>query len=185
MHYNAINPKNINMNVSKTVNPSAKYFLIPEIITETYWIVERVLDGDTLIVKEEFCKESKEIRLYGLDAPEVHMSRKMREDEAKSHLPASLLLELGLKSLNYVLQVCPPGTRITLLTEAKHQLDFWLRQLAYVILPTGECLNELLIENGWAKASHSYYCSMLTEYQQLNFEAKQQTKGIYLFTENF
>ena len=96
MHYNVFNPTYTNMTVSKTVNPSAKYFQIPEIITETFWIVERVLDGDTIIAKEEFGQESKEIRLYGLDAPEVHMSRKMREDEAKSHLPAALLLELGL-----------------------------------------------------------------------------------------
>ena len=185
MYYNEINLKYTTMNVSKTVNPSEKYFQIPGIITETHWIVERVLDGDTLIVKEEFGQESKEIRLYGLDAPEVHMSRKMREDEAKSHLPAALLLELGLKSLEYVLQVCPPGTRITLLTETKHQLDFWLRQLAYVILPSGECLNELLIENGWAKASHSYYCSMLTEYQSLNFQAKQQHGGNCLTVDVF
>ena len=185
MHYNEITPENTQSDVSKTVNPSTKYFLIPEIITETYWIVERVLDGDTLIVKEEFGQESKEIRLYGLDAPEVHMSRKMREDEAKSHLPAAFLLELGLKSLDYVLQVCPPGTRITLLTEKKNELDFWLRQLAYVILPSGECLNEILIANGWAKASHSYYCSMLTEYQQLNFEAKQQQRGNYLSVDVF
>ncbi|MBE2274493.1 MAG: thermonuclease family protein [Flavobacteriales bacterium] len=173
------------MNVSKTVNPSAKYFQIPGIITETHWIVERVLDGDTLIVKEEFGQESKEIRLYGLDAPEVHMSRKMREDEAKSHLPAALLLELGLQSLDYVLQVCPPGTRITLLTESKHQLDFWLRQLAYVILPSGECLNELLIENGWAKASNSYYCSLLPNYQNINTLARTQKKGIYGFVDQF
>ena len=47
MHYNEITPENTQSDVSKTVNPSAKYFLIPEIITETYWIVERVLDGDT------------------------------------------------------------------------------------------------------------------------------------------
>lgn len=173
------------MNVSKTVNPSAKYFQIPGIFTETHWIVERVLDGDTIIVKEEFGQESKEIRLYGLDAPEVHMSRKMREDEAKSHLPAALLLELGLQSLDYVLQVCPPGTRITLLTEKKNELDFWLRQLAYVILPSGECLNELLIENGWAKASNAYYCSLLPTYQNSNTLARMQKKGIYSFIEYF
>ena len=173
------------MNVSKTVNPSAKYFQIPGIITETYWIVERVMDGDTIIVKEEFGQETKEIRLYGLDAPEVHMSRKMREDEAKSHLPAALLLELGLQSLEYVLQVCPPGTRITLLTEKKNELDFWLRQLAYVILPSGECLNELLIENGWAKASNAYYCSLLPTYQNSNTLARMQKKGIYSFIEHF
>ena len=185
MHYNEITPENTQSDVSKTVNPSTKYFLIPEIITETYWIVERVLDGDTLIVREEFGQESKEIRLYGLDAPEVHMSRKMREDEAKSHLPAALLLELGLQSLEYVLQVCPPGTRITLLTEKRNELDFWLRQLAYVILPSGECLNELLITNGWAKASNAYYCSLLPTYQNSNTLARMQKKGIYSFTEHF
>ena len=185
MHYKEITPENAQPEVSQPEIQSAKYFRIPEIITETYWIVEKVLDGDTLIVKEEFGQECKEIRLYGLDAPEVHMSRKMREDEAKSHLPAAFLLELGLMSLDYVLQVCPPGTRITLLTEKKYELDFWLRQLAYVILPTGECLNELLITNGWAKASNAYYCSLLPTYQNSNTLARMQKKGIYSFTEHF
>ncbi len=107
----------------------------------------------------------------------------MREDEAKTGIPASLLLQYGLMSLDYVLQVCPPGTRITLLTELDNRTDFWLRDLAYIILPTGECLNELLINKGWAKASQSNYCSMLAEYQQLNFLSKQNKAGIYLFTE--
>ena len=185
MKYSAISANANEMESSTTENPSTKYFQIKNIHEQPFWIVEEVLDGDSLKVKQESTQERREIRLYGLDAPEVHLSRKMREDEAKSHLPAALLLELGLKSLEYVLQVCPPGTRITLLTEKKNELDFWLRQLAYVILPSGECLNEILIANGWAKASHSYYCSMLSEYQQLNFQAKQQQQGIYLFTENF
>ena len=45
--------------------------------------------------------------------------------------------------------------------------------------------NELIIRNGWAKASHSYYCSLLPEYQTLNFQAKQNKSGIYLFTDVF
>lgn len=185
MKYNAPTPNQRASKSNSSENPSSRYFQIPGISTESFWIIERVLDGDSLIVKEEFGQETKEIRLYGLDAPEVHLSRKMREDEAKSHGPAGLLLQYGLMSLDYVLQVAPPGTRITILTEKENQLDFWLRQLAYVILPSGECLNELLITNGWAKASHTYYCSMLTEYQSLNFVAKQQKRGIYLFIDVF
>lgn len=185
MKYNAIILKSMAPESSITENPSAKYFRIPGITTETFWIVERILDGDTIIVKEEFGQERKEIRLYGLDAPEIHLSRKMREDEAKSHLPAAFLLELGLMSLDFVLQVCPPGTRVTLLTEKKNELDFWLRQLAYVVLPTGECLNELLIENGWAKATSAYYCSLLPTYQNINTLARTQRKGIYNFIEQF
>ena len=185
MKYNAISANLNEMEGSTIGNPSAKYFQIKNIHVQPFWIVEEVLDGDSLKVKQEFTQERREIRLYGLDAPEVHFSRKMLEDEAKTGIPASLLLQYGLMSLNYILQVCPPGTRITLLTELDNRTDFWLRDLAYVILPSGECLNELLIRNGFAKASHSYYCSMLPEYQQLNFLAKQNKAGIYLFIDVF
>ena len=185
MKYSAISANANETESSTTENPSTKYFQIKNIHVQPFWIVEEVLDGDSLKVKQEFTQERREIRLYGLDAPEVHFSRKMREDEAKTGIPASLLLQYGLMSLDFVLQVCPPGTRITLLTELDNRTDFWLRDLAYVILPNGECLNELLIRNGFAKASHSYYCSMLPEYQHLNFQAKQNKAGIYLFTDVF
>ena len=185
MKYSAISANANETESSTTGIGNQKYFQIRNIHEQPFWIVEEVLDGDSLKVKQEFTQERREIRLYGLDAPEVHFSRKMREDEAKTGIPASLLLQYGLMSLDYVLQVCPPVTRITLLTELDNRTDFWLRDLAYVILPTGECLNELLISNGFAKASHSYYCSMLAEYQQLNFLAKQYKAGIYLFIDVF
>lgn len=162
-----------------------KYNEISDFIEETHIKIEEVLDGDTIKVKQEFGQLSKEIRLYGIDAPEVKINRKMIEDEAKSHIPSSMLLQYGLMSLDFVLQIAQPGTRITLLTERKYQLDFWKRQLAYVILPNGLCLNEELIRNGYAKASNKYYCSLLPKYQALNFFAKQQKQGIYMFTDVF
>jgi len=64
-------------------------------------------------------------------------------------------------------------------------LIFYKRQLAYVILPNGNCLNEILIEEGYAKAMSEYYCSNLAKYQQLNFAAKQSAKGLYAFTSSF
>lgn len=185
MKYSVISANLRETERSTTENPFAKYAQIRNSHTEPFWIVEEVLDGDSLRVKQGFTQQRREIRLYGLDAPEVSFSRKMREDEAKTGIPASLLLQYGLMSLDYVLQVCPPGTRITLLTELDNRTDFWLRDLAYVILPNGECLNELLLKKGFAKASHSYYCYMLPEYQQLNFQAKKNKAGIYLFTEVF
>ena len=185
MQYKEMTPNKDEMKRSTNVNPSLKYFTIPNSYAETFWIVEKVLDGDSLIVRQEFTKDRKEIRLYGLDAPEVHMSRKMREDEAKTGVPASLLLQYGMMSLDFVLQVCPPGTRVTLITELNNRTDFWLRDLAYIILPSSVCLNEVLIENGWAKASQNYFCSLLPEYQALNFQAKHNKAGIYLFIDVF
>ncbi|SNV32079.1 Staphylococcal nuclease homologue [Chryseobacterium taklimakanense] len=185
MKYNATSASLNEMEGSTTGNPSAKYFQIKNIHVQPFWIVEEVLDGDSLKVKQEFTKESKEIRLYGLDAPEVHLSRKMREDEAKSGIPASLLLQYGMMSLDFVLQVAPPGTRVTLLTEKNNQLDFWMRELAYVILPNGDCLNELLLQNGWAKASHNYYCTRLPYFQEISRLAQINKQGIYQYISIF
>ncbi|SNV50747.1 Uncharacterised protein [Chryseobacterium taklimakanense] len=54
--------------------------------------------------------------------------------------------------------------------------------LAYVILPGGECLNELILRNGYAKPSSDYFCFHLPYFQQIDTFAKMQKKGIYAFT---
>ncbi|MFN3021977.1 thermonuclease family protein [Chryseobacterium sp. TY3] len=185
MKYKAITPNQMEIDGSVSNQDQENYFLIKDIQIETHLIIERILDGDTLIVRQEFGQISQEIRLYGIDAPEVRISRKMKDDEAKSHVPAAMLLQFGLMSLDYVLSLASVGTRITLLTEPKNSVDFWKRQLAYIILPNGKCLNEELIKNGYAKASHDYYCEKLASYQSMNFEAKQQKRGIYLFIDVF
>jgi micrococcal nuclease len=148
-------------------------------IVETNWQIEEVLDGDSIIISHYFTQMKKEIRLYGLDAPEVKINRKMKEDEEKSSLPAELLLQFGLQSLNFVLSVAPPKTTVTIITEQDNQYDYWNRQLGYVILPSGECLNDLLLINGYAKATHQYYCGQLPEYQAMNRQAQLNGVGIY------
>jgi micrococcal nuclease len=127
----------------------------------------------------------KEIRLYGLDAPEVKINRKMKEDEEKSSLPAELLLQFGLQSLNFVLSVAPPKTTVTIITEQDNYYDYWNRQLGYVLLPSGECLNDLLLINGYAKATQQYYCGKLAEYQAMNRQAQLNEVGIYGLVKRF
>ena len=50
-------------------------------IVETHWQIEEVIDGDSIIISHLFSQLQKRIRLYGLDAPEVHINRKMIEEE--------------------------------------------------------------------------------------------------------
>jgi len=154
-------------------------------IVETHWQIDEVLDGDSIIICNRFTQMKKEIRLYGLDAPEVKLNRKMKEDEEKSSLPAELLLQFGLQSLHFVLSVAPPKTIVTIITEQENYYDYWNRQLGYVILPGGECLNELLLQNGYAKAMHQYFCSKLADYQILNREAQLNELGIYSQVKRF
>ena len=154
-------------------------------IVETHWQIEEVLDGDSIIICNRFTHLKKEIRLYGLDAPEVKLNRKMKEDEEKSNLPAELLLQFGLQSLQFVLSVAPPKTVVTIITEQENQYDYWNRQLGYVILPGGECLNDLLLINGYAKATNQYFCGKLADYQVLNREAQLNELGIYSQVKRF
>lgn len=154
-------------------------------LVETHWKIEEVLDGDSIIIRHRCTQKTKEIRLYGLDAPEIKYSRKMKEDELKSQLPAQILIQFGLQALHYVLSVAPLGTTVTIITEKDYYLDYWHRQLGYVILPDGNCLNDLLLTNGYARATHEYYCSRLAELQLLNREAQLQKKGIYSLVNRF
>ena len=57
----------------------------PQII-ETHLRITKVLDGDSLMVASIFNKNEKEIRLYGIDAPENKRNRKLREEEKKTQL---------------------------------------------------------------------------------------------------
>ena len=154
-------------------------------IVETHWQIEEVIDGDSIIISHLFSQLQKRIRLYGLDAPEVHINRKMIEEEQKSHLAAHFLRQFGFMSLEYVLSVAPPKTNVTIITETNNYYDYWKRQLAYVILPGGECLNDLLLINGYAKATDKFYCSRLAEFQTMNREAQLNNVGIYSYINNF
>ena len=154
-------------------------------LVETHWQIDEVLDGDSIIISNLFTRLRKEIRLYGLDAPEVKYNRKMKEDEQASHLPAELLLQFGLQSLYFVLSVAPPKTTVTIITEQDNFYDYWNRQLGYVSLPGGECLNDLLLINGFAKATDEYYCGRLAEFQKMNRKAQLKKRSIYKHVKKF
>ncbi len=49
-------------------------------IIETHLKISKVIDGDSLMVNSKFNINEKEIRLYGLDAPETKYNRKLKED---------------------------------------------------------------------------------------------------------
>jgi len=149
------------------------------IFIETHLVITEVMDGDSLKVSSMFKKKEKEIRLYGIDCPENKYNRKMVEEEKKLHIPAEYLLGLGKEAHKFVLSVAPIGTSVTLQIEKGNEIDHYKRHLAYVILPDGRCLNEIIIGNGYARATEEYYCEQLPKYQELQFKAKRKKKGLY------
>ena len=144
-----------------------------------------VNDGDGLIVQDISGKNREEIRFLGIDAPESKQCRKLLQDERETHLPGQLLLLLGRMSLNFLIKLIPPGTKLTVKTENKDPFDIYGRTLAYVYLPNGRCVNEILVSEGYAKPYNRYYCSELTNYQILNMKAMNEKKGLYGVVESF
>ncbi len=92
---------------------------------------------------------------------------------------------MGQLAIRFLLSIATPGTKVTLITEKNNFQDFYKRQLAYVILPDGSCLNERLLTEGYAKTANEYSCSKLPDFQILNLAAKQAGKGLYAYTPNF
>ena len=161
------------------------YIDISRNIQGTDLFVSKVLDGDSISVIGIYTHEEKEIRLYGLDAPETRIGRKLREDEEKTRVAGEMLRFMGNQAREFVLRLCPVGTAVTIYTETGNEKDFWGRQLAYVILPDGTCLNDLLIQEGYAKATSEYYCKELARYEMMNWNAKLEKRGLYMLTEIF
>ena len=145
----------------------------------------KAVDGDGIIVKDIFNNSEEEIRFLGIDAPEIKQCNKLIQDERETHIAGQLLMMLGRKSLNFLIELIPPGTKLTVKTESKESSDIYGRTLAYVYLPDGRCVNEIMVAEGYAKPYSRFYCSELANYQILNMKAKNEKKGLYAIVENY
>ena len=162
-----------------------KYSVYQSYYTKYSHILIKAVDGDGLILKNIFDNKEEEIRFLGIDAPEIKKCRKLIQDERETHVAGQLLMLLGRMSLNFLVELIPPGTKLTLKTEQKDHTDIYGRTLAYVYLPDGRCINEIMIVEGFAKPYSRFYCSELTNYQILNLKAKNEKKGLYSFGVEF
>lgn len=147
--------------------------------------LSHVNDGDGLILVDSSGDNFEEIRFLGIDAPESKPCRKLQQDERETHMAGQLLLMLGRKSLNFLIELIPPGTKLTIKTETSDPLDIYGRTLAYVYLPDGRCVNEILVSEGYAKPYDRFYCAELPNYQVLNMVAKNEKKGLYGVVDRF
>ena len=144
-----------------------------------FLIIKQIVDGDGLIVEDIFTKKCFEIRLLGIDAPELKPCRKLIKDEKQTHIAGQLLMELGRMSLKYLILIAPPKTKVFIITEDDNVLDAYGRTLAYVYLEDGSCLNEKMITAGYAKPFNDYFCEDLGKYQALSLQAKANKQGLF------
>lgn len=147
--------------------------------------VVKVVDGDGLIVRDILTKVEEEIRLYGIDAPELTPCRKLKQDESETQIAGALLMKMAYESYDFMRSIIKPGDQVYILQEANNLTDKYGRKLAYIELPDGKILNEVMVEAGYAKAYNKIICSELPKYQQLSLNAKTNKKGLYLYVDQF
>ena len=141
--------------------------------------VKRFVDGDGLIAEEFYSKKEFEVRLYGIDAPEMNYCSKIKKDEKELHIPAALLIKLGFISFEFLKTNLKIDDKCTLIQEENNLFAKYGRTLGYLVLSNGNVLNDIMIQNGFAKPYNAVYCEMLPKYQEWNLQAKSEKKGLY------
>jgi micrococcal nuclease len=147
--------------------------------------VVKFVDGDGLIGKELYSKNEYEIRLYGIDAPEIKNCPKILKDERELQMPAELLIKLGYLSYDFFRSLISIGETFTLKQELNNLNDRYGRHLGYIVLENGITINEIMIKEGYAKPYNEVFCEMLPLYQEWSLQAKINSKGLYSLVSTF
>jgi micrococcal nuclease len=77
-----------------------------------------VIDGDGFIGAHIISNDVVEFRLYGIDAPEIKVCKKLKQDEKELHIPGELLMHLAAISASFLRSVLPVDTLVTVKQES-------------------------------------------------------------------
>ncbi len=117
--------------------------------TKLSCVVVKVYDGDTFKCKLGNGKEVK-VRLIGIDTPESSKNKKAYRDAKRSGARIEEIIRMGKEAKMFTRSLLRKGTEVVLETDVQ-VFDKYGRVLAYVYLPDGRMLNELLVREGYAK----------------------------------
>ena len=131
------------------------------------FVVTKVVDGDTIDVNfPDATREYTRIRLLGMDTPE--MGSKESAPMPFAYEAAAFTRQVTLGKYVTVYLDGPGPTR-----------GKYGRLLAYVKLPDGRFLNEVLLTEGCAYADTRFRHSFYNKYRQLEARARGSRKGLW------
>jgi len=142
-----------------------------------FYIVKRVIDGDTLLLSS-----GERVRLIGVDTPEVHVSNKLYRDAERSRRDIKTIRRLGRRASAFVRKLVQ-GKRVRLeydqANAAIGHRDRYRRILAYVYLEDGTLLNAEIIRQGYGVAYTRYPFKYAAEFRRYEREAKEKGLGLW------
>jgi micrococcal nuclease len=126
----------------------------------------KVVDGDTIDIEAaDGDKKYTRIRLWGIDTPET------------KH-PEFGVMYFGPEAAEFATKLAM-GRQVTVYLEEHRTRDKYDRLLAYIQLPDGRFLNEVLVSEGFAYADSRFRHSFYHKYKQLEAGARRQKKGLW------
>ncbi len=133
---------------------------------QTFTVVN-VVDGDTIdidIPDEPY--EHTRIRLWGIDTPETKN-------------PDLGVMYFGPEAAEFASRLVLKKSITVYLDESNNTRGKYGRLLAYVQLPDGRFLNEVLLIEGYAYADLRFRHSLYNKYKQLDASARGLQKGLW------
>jgi micrococcal nuclease len=132
---------------------------------KTFTIVN-VVDGDTFDIDiPDGDDDHTRIRLWGIDTPETKN-------------PKTGVMYFGPQAADFTTKLTL-GKQITVYLEEHRTRGKFGRLLAYVQLPDGKFLNEVLLSEGFAYADLRFKHSFYNKYKQLEAATRSQKKGLW------
>ena len=133
---------------------------------QTFTVVD-VIDGDTLDIDvSDGRHERTRIRLLGIDAPETN---------GKQPIP----MYFGTQATEHASELALRRPVVVYLDAPNPTRGKYGRLLAYVQLPDGRFLNEVLLSEGFAYADRRFRHSFFNKYRQLEAAARSRQKGLW------
>src|SRR5205809_1875998 len=127
-------------------------------------VVERVVDGDTLLLQS-----GERVRLIGVDTPETKHPKKPVEYFGKE---ASAFTRRMVEGKRVRLEFDQANA-------AQGHKDRYGRTLAYVFLEDGTLLNAEIIKQGYGHAYTQFPFSRMEEFRRLEREAREEERGLW------
>ncbi len=129
--------------------------------------VINVVDGDTIDIDIPDAQyEHTRIRLWGIDTPETKK-------------PDLGVMYFGPEAAEFASRLVLKKSITVYLDESNNTRGKYGRLLAYVQLPDGRFLNEVLLTEGYAYADIRFRHSLYNRYKQLDASARSLKKGLW------
>lgn len=137
------------------------YLPAPDKKKSGHYAVTQVIDGDTIEIDRG---KGERVRLIGIDTPEV--GRDTIEPDSD-----------GWQATMFLFKLLEQDPQVKLKFDEERE-DKYGRTLAYVYLPDGRMLNEVMLKEGWAETMRiAPNTRHADEFKQLEAEAKAARKG--------